>query len=71
MNPVKQTTPLRDMADTLRKFLKEWKLILSVGKIKVIAFNKGKKEKKEKWLWVGKELEEVKSFKYLGFVQGG
>lgn len=33
-----------------------------------MVFNKTGKEKKEVWKWERKEIEEVKSFKYLGFV---
>ena len=59
---------LLDMCDTLRVFLKERKLILSQEKTKVTVFNKGGNCRKEKWKWEGAELEEVKVFKYLGFV---
>jgi len=39
-----------------------------VDKTKVMVFNRGNKEKKESWKWEDKELEEVQTFKYLGFV---
>lgn len=32
-----------------------------------MIFNKEGKEKKEDWIWKGEKIEEVKSFKYLGF----
>ncbi|XP_043476186.1 uncharacterized protein LOC122507501 [Leptopilina heterotoma] len=58
---------LLDMMDTLKRFLKERQLILSVEKTKILVFNKGKRGKKEVWKWEGEEIEEVKTFKYLGF----
>lgn len=59
---------LEDMIGTMRKFFKKRDLILSTEKTKVMVFGKKKKEKKEKWMWEGKEMEEVKEFKYLGFI---
>lgn len=56
-----------DMKGTLKKFLRERELKVNVDKTKMIVFNRKRKEKKEKWLWEGKEIEEVQSFKYLGF----
>ena len=58
---------LVDMLDTLKKFLKSRKMILSEEKTKVLVFNRGRRSKKERWIWEGKELEEVRCFKYLGF----
>lgn len=63
----KNREALLDMMDTLRRFTKERKLILNTEKTKIMVFNKGGKEKKEKWRWEGKEIEEVQNFKYLGF----
>ena len=58
---------ITDMMGTLKKFLQERSLILSVEKTKMMVFNKGKKCKKETWRWEGKIIEEVDNFKYLGF----
>lgn len=55
------------MMCTLRKFLKERKLELSVDKTKVMIFNRKGKVGKEEWKWKGEKIEEVKNFKYLGF----
>jgi len=33
-----------------------------------LVFNRGRKERKENWKWRGREIEEVQSFKYLGFM---
>lgn len=46
---------------------KERGLMLNAGKTKVMVFNKNEKEKAEKWIWGVEKLEEVKTFKYLGF----
>ena len=39
---------LVDMFDTLKKFLKSRKMILSEGKTKVLVFNRGRRSKKER-----------------------
>lgn len=59
---------LNDMMGTLRKFLVERDLILSTEKTKVMVFGKKGREKKDVWKWEGKDMEEVKDFKYLGFI---
>ena len=58
---------LIDMIGTFRKILKNRKMILSEEKTKIVVFNRNGKSKKERWFWEGKELEEIKAFKYLGF----
>lgn len=66
----KNKEALEDMMGTLRKFLKNRNLELNVEKTKIVVFNRGRNEKKEKWKkwkWEDKELE-VRCFKYLGFV---
>ena len=65
----KNKVALDDMMGTLRRFLKERKLELCVEKTKVMIFNSNSKGKegKEEWIWKGKKIEEVKTFKYLGF----
>jgi len=57
---------LEDMMGTLRGFLRERRLELSVDKSKILVFGKGGKEKKMKWKWGGKEIK-VQNFKYLEF----
>lgn len=59
---------LLDMMSTLKIFLRDRDLMLNVDKTKVLVFNKKRSEKKEDWKWEGKGIEEVQSFKYLGFV---
>ncbi|XP_011859641.1 PREDICTED: uncharacterized protein LOC105557104, partial [Vollenhovia emeryi] len=56
-----------DMMKTLERFLRERRLALNTEKTKIMVFSKGGKEKKVKWNWLGKELEEVQVFSYLGF----
>lgn len=63
----KNKIALDDMMCTLRKFLKERKLELSVDKTKVMIFNRKGKVGKEEWKWKREKIEEVKNFKYLGF----
>ena len=59
---------LLDMCGTMKKFIKKRRLILSTEKTKILVFNKGKNGKKEKWKWDKDVIEEVKIFKYLGFI---
>ncbi|XP_023247234.1 uncharacterized protein LOC111643501 [Copidosoma floridanum] len=55
-----------DMLGVLKRFLEGRDLSLSVVKTKILVFNKGRNSGKEKWLYKGEEMEEVKSVKYLG-----
>lgn len=56
-----------DMIDTLRKFLSDRDLMLSTEKTKMLVFNKARQSKKKKSRWEGDNIEEVDSFRYLGF----
>jgi len=49
-------------------FLKNRKLELNADKSKMLVFNRKNRDKKEKWMWNNKVIEEVQAFKYLGFV---
>lgn len=64
----KNKEALSDMMDTFRNFLEKKKLELCVEKSKVLVFNRKGKERKDRWNWKGKNIEEVQEFKYLGFV---
>ncbi|XP_077277120.1 uncharacterized protein LOC143905535 [Temnothorax americanus] len=66
----KNREAMLDIMDTVRKFFRERKMILCTDKTKMVVFNRKGREKVEKWKWgiKGKEIEEVKTFKYLGFV---
>jgi len=54
-----------DMTQTFKRFLTERKLELCVNKIKMLGCNR---KKKEVWKWGDKRIEEVQTYKYLGFV---
>lgn len=64
----KNKVALKDMMDTLKSFLKKRKLELCREKTKIIVFNSKERIGREKWEWGKKEIEEVKNFKYLGFM---
>jgi len=57
-----------DMMSTLKIFLKDRDMELNTEKSKMLIFNRKRREKKERWEWNKKEIEEVQEFKYLGFV---
>jgi len=59
---------MQDMMSTFKHFLVERKLELCADKTKMLVFNRKKKEKKKTWKWGGKRIEEVQTFKYLGFI---
>jgi len=56
------------MQDMMSTFLVERKLELCADKTKILVFNRKKKERKEIWKWRDKRIEEVQTFKYLGFI---
>lgn len=69
----KNEVALEDMTSTLKGFLRDRSLVLNVEKTKIVVFNRTKRTKskgkdKSKWRWGKKCIEEVKSFKYLGFI---
>jgi len=54
-----------DMMQTFKRFLAERKLELCVDKTKMLGCNR---KKKEVWKWRNERIEEVQTYKYLGFV---
>lgn len=41
---------------------------MNTGKTKIMKFRKGRRKMgKRKWLWKGREVKEVKDFRYLGY----
>jgi len=56
------------MMTTLKVFLKDSSMELNVEKSKILVFNRRDRDRKEKWEWNKKIIEEVQEFKYLGFV---
>jgi len=65
---VKNKKALEDMIGTFRQFLRNRNLELNVGKSKILVFNRGNNEKKKRWKWRDERIEEVQTFKYLGFM---
>ena len=64
----KNREAMLDMLDTIKRFLRRRKMVLCTEKSKMMVYNKKGREKYERWKWDNKEIEEVKQFKYLGFV---
>lgn len=60
---------LKKMLKELEKYVKENKMKVNVKKTKILVCRNGGRIKKGKreWRYEGKEVEEVKDFKYLGF----
>ncbi|XP_043264091.1 uncharacterized protein LOC122404226 [Colletes gigas] len=57
------------MIRRLEGYLEKKRLEINVGKTKVVRFRKGGgRERKMEWRWKGKRIEEVKEFRYLGYV---
>ena len=59
---------LREMIRITDKFLDGKKLVLNAKKTKVVVFSAAGRLNGAKILWKGEEIEEVKSFNYLGFL---
>jgi len=59
---------MMDMMLTLKVFLKDRRMELNTDKSKILVFNRKGREKKEKWIWNKKGIEEVQVFKYLDFM---
>ena len=58
---------LQNLIIELERYCDKYKLNVNSDKTKVIVFKKGGRlAKNEKWLYKGKELECLKSYKYLG-----
>ena len=56
------------MLKILERFLDARVLELNTNKTKMMVFRKGgRRGKQEAWMWKGEEIEEVKTFKYLGY----
>ena len=59
---------IRELIKRLDKYLDQKRLCLDVEKTKIMRFKVGGgKMSRIKWKWRGKEVEEVKEFKYLGY----
>ena len=62
------TKELNEMLKTLEKYAKRKELVVNVAKSKVMRFSGSGRLSGEKWVFGGEEMEEVRYFKYLGFV---
>lgn len=58
---------LGPMFKDLEVFNKENGLVKNEHKAKVMIFRKGGKRRKERWWYMGKELEVVEEYKYLAY----
>jgi len=60
---------IRSMIERLERYLDRKKLELNVEKTKIMRCRRGGgRSIKRTWRWKGKIIEEVKEFKYLGYV---
>ena len=53
-----------------QKYIKKKRLEVNIGKTNMMVFSKGggrDRQRKRIWSWKGEEIEEVRSFNYLGF----
>lgn len=57
---------LQNMLDNFAEYCEHWKLKINTDKTKILIFSKGRISKNEKYFLNGKEIEVVKSYKYLG-----
>lgn len=65
----KNEEEMQSMIRRLEKYFERKKLEVNVGKTKVMRFRKGGgRNTTVDWRWRGKKIEEVKEFKYLGYV---
>lgn len=60
---------MRGLIKTLESYVEQKELEVNVEKTKVMRCRRaGDRQKKVIWKWKGKEIEEVKKYKYLGYV---
>lgn len=60
---------MRSVIERLEIYLDKKKLDLNVDKTKIMRFRKrGGRMEKSNWKWKGNTIEEVKEFKYLGYI---
>ncbi|CAD6216275.1 GSCOCG00011331001-RA-CDS, partial [Cotesia congregata] len=65
----KEEDEMREMIRTLERFVEKKRLEVNVGKTKVMRCRKGGGRKKRvRWEWNGREIEEVSSYTYLGYL---
>jgi len=60
---------MKGMIKSMEEYVKGKGLEVNVKKTKIMRCRKeGGKWKKVRWMWKGEKVEEVKSFKYLGYI---
>lgn len=60
---------MRSMIERLETYLDEKNLVLNAEKSKVMRFRRGGgRESRKNWWWKGRRIEEVKEYRYLGYV---
>lgn len=60
---------MRSMMERFEEYIRMKKLELNVEKTKIIRFRKGGGRKERRtWWWKGRKIEEVKEFRYLGYI---
>lgn len=60
---------LRSMIGRFEQYLDEKRLELNTEKTKIMRFRRGgERVGKKDWRWKGKVIEEVKEYKYLGYI---
>jgi len=65
----KDEEEMKIMMKGMEKYVDRKKMTLNSEKSKVLIFKRGRgKQEKTRWSWKDKEIEEVKEFKYLGYM---
>lgn len=65
----KNENDMRSMIERLETYLDKKHLKFNADKTKIMRFKRGRGElMKNEWRWKGKGIEEIKEFKYLGYV---
>lgn len=64
----KSEEEIKEMLKRMEKYLKRKKLYVNIKKSKMICFRSEGGRKRTEWKWEGQNIEEVKEFKYLGYV---
>lgn len=60
---------MKEMLKRMEKYLKRKKLYVNIKKSKMVCFrSEGGRKRRIEWKWEGQNIEEVKEFKYLGYV---
>ncbi|KAH0816582.1 hypothetical protein GEV33_006209 [Tenebrio molitor] len=60
---------MKEMLGSMEKYMRRKKLMVNVEKSKMMVFRKGGGRRKiNEWRWEKDKIEEVKEFKYLGYV---